>query len=123
MSSYTFYPTRKKIRRKIDVIIIIVVILAAQQGKHYEMLSQQLEERAQDQDGTDLLKKEIETRSQVLRDQSLQQKLLAMGGSASSGGNGSGVGALVVVTGMAFHPPVPTINGRMQQQQQQQQQQ
>ena len=46
--------------------------------KHYEMLSQQLENQAKER--TDQLKLELETRSQVLRDQSHRRKLLASGG-------------------------------------------
>ncbi len=67
---------------------------SSQRRKHYEMLSQQLESQAKER--TDQLKKELETRSQVLRDQSHRRKLLASGGGggpticlAANGRNGS----------------------------------
>ncbi len=61
---------------------------SSQRRKHYEMLSQQLESQAKER--TDQLKKELETRSQVLRDQSHRRKLLASGG----GGGGGPIGSL-----------------------------
>lgn len=65
---------------------------SSQRRKHYEMLSQQLESQAKER--TDQLKKELETRSQVLRDQSHRRKLLASGGgpagpAVAPSGNGS----------------------------------
>lgn len=56
--------------------------------KHYEMLSKQLENQAKER--TDQLKLELETRSQVLRDQSHRRKLLASGG---VGGPAAGITA------------------------------
>ena len=49
-----------------------------QRRKHYELLSSQLESKAKER--TDQLKKELETRSKVLRDQTTRRKLLACGG-------------------------------------------
>eukprot|EP00579_Thalassiosira_antarctica_P001153 CAMPEP_0201868614 /NCGR_PEP_ID=MMETSP0902-20130614/2419_1 /ASSEMBLY_ACC=CAM_ASM_000551 /TAXON_ID=420261 /ORGANISM="Thalassiosira antarctica, Strain CCMP982" /LENGTH=460 /DNA_ID=CAMNT_0048393973 /DNA_START=21 /DNA_END=1403 /DNA_ORIENTATION=- len=60
---------------------------STQRRKHYELLSLQLESQAKER--MDQLKKDLETRSQVLRDQSHRRKLLASGGGA---GLGSGVG-------------------------------
>lgn len=57
---------------------------SSQRRKHYELVSLQLEGQAKER--TDRLKKELETRSKVLRDQSHRRKLLASGG----GGGGSG---------------------------------
>jgi hypothetical protein len=63
---------------------------SSQRRKHYEMLSQQLENQAKER--TDLLKMELETRSQVLRDQSHRRKLLASGG---GGGPAAGIPAAI----------------------------
>ena len=61
---------------------------SAQRRKHYELLSSQLESKAKE--CTDQLKKELETRSKVLRDQTTRRKLLASGGGGVSS-NGSAV--------------------------------
>lgn len=59
-----------------------------QRRKHYELLSSQLESKAKER--TDQLKKKLETRSKVLRDQTTRRKMLASGGGGvSSNGNGS----------------------------------
>jgi len=65
-----------------------------QRRKHYELVSSQLETYANER--TDKLKKEMETRSQVLRDQTHRRKLL------STGGAGAGAGA---VGGVASNTP------------------
>jgi len=51
---------------------------STQRRKHYELLSSQLESKAKER--TDQLKKELETRSKVLRDQTTRRKMLASGG-------------------------------------------
>jgi len=64
---------------------------SSQRRKHYELLSSQLESRAKER--TDQLKKELETRSEVLREQNHRRKLLASGGGGGDGnrkGNGAG---------------------------------
>ena len=58
---------------------------STQRRKHYELLSSQLESQAKER--TDQLKKELETRSKVLRDQTTRRKMLASGGGVSSNGN------------------------------------
>lgn len=61
---------------------------SSQRRKHYELLSSQLEGQAKER--TDRLKKELETRSRVLRDQNHRRKLLASGGANSNPGNAAG---------------------------------
>ena len=73
---------------------------SSQRRKHFEMLSLQLEAQARER--TDALKRELETRSRVLRDQSHRRKLLA------SGGGRGGVGAAGVDSDA---PPLPTGTG------------
>ncbi|KAL9186439.1 hypothetical protein ACHAXT_005677 [Thalassiosira profunda] len=51
---------------------------STQRRKHYELLSSKLEDQARER--TEKLKKELETRGKVLRDQSHRRKLLASGG-------------------------------------------
>lgn len=60
-----------------------------QRRKHYELVSSQLETYAKER--TDKLKKELETRSQVIRDQTHRRKLLSTGG---AGAAASGVGGI-----------------------------
>ena len=60
---------------------------STQRRKHYELLSSQLESKAKE--CTDQLKKELETRSKVLRDQTTRRKMLASGGGGGISGNGS----------------------------------
>jgi hypothetical protein len=66
-----------------------------QRRKHYELVSSQLETYAKER--TDKLKKELETRSQVLRDQTHRRKLLSTGG-AGAGGTGGAVGVIATNT-------------------------
>mmetsp|Transcript_18746 Transcript_18746/g.40209 ORF Transcript_18746/g.40209 Transcript_18746/m.40209 type:complete len:469 (+) Transcript_18746:39-1445(+) len=65
---------------------------STQRRKHYELLSLQLESQAKER--TDQLKKELETRSQVLRDQSHRRKLLASGGGGAGRDAGIGEGGV-----------------------------
>lgn len=62
---------------------------SVQRRKHYELVSAQLELLAKER--TDRLKKELETRSQVLRDQTNRRKLLATG-AAGDGAVAAGAG-------------------------------
>ena len=68
-----------------------------QRRKHYELVSSQLETYANER--TDKLKKEMETRSQVLRDQTHRRKLL------STGAAGAGAGGVGAVGGIAINTP------------------
>ena len=72
---------------------------STQRRKHYELLSLQLESLAKER--TDKLKKELETRGQVLRDQSHRRKLLASGG----GGGQQGISAAKGTIGQTSRPP------------------
>ena len=66
-----------------------------QRRKHYELVSSQLETYANER--TDKLKKEMETRSQVLRDQTHRRKLLSTG-AGGAGGTGGAVGGIATNT-------------------------
>ena len=78
---------------------------STQRRKHYELVSQQLESQAKER--TDSLKKELETRSKVLRDQTQRRKLLASGGAAGGSGiNGGGGG---MTNNFVTHRGQPTI--------------
>ncbi|KAL3764917.1 hypothetical protein ACHAWU_003777 [Discostella pseudostelligera] len=77
--------------------------------KHYEMLSQQLESLAKER--TDQLKLELETRSQVLRDQSHRRKFLAsgaggVGGPAAANSISSGSNAMSASLGTRRMQPL-----------------
>jgi len=88
---------------------------SSQRRKHYEMLSLQLEAQARER--TDALKRELETRSRVLRDQSHRRKLLASGGGrggvGAAGVGGSDAPPLPAGAGMAHRPAtrMPAQNG------------
>ena len=87
---------------------------SSQRRKHYEMLSLQLEAQARER--TDALKRELETRSRVLRDQSHRRKLLASGvgrGGVGAAGVGSDPPTLPAGAGMAHRPAtrMPAQNG------------
>jgi hypothetical protein len=80
---------------------------SSQRRKHYEILSQQLESLAKER--TDQLKLELETRSQVLRDQSHRRKLLAsggVGGPAAANSISSGSNAMSASLGTRRMQPV-----------------